>query len=269
MNNITKFKNELRLRKYALKSVETYCGCLQMIFNKIGETPSIDQIKSFLLTITNRNYHKQMVATIRNYSDFVLKEPLSLKDIPYPRKEYKLPEILSVEEMTSLIKYPKNVKHQAIICLLYGCGLRVGELINLKLTDIDSSRMVINIREAKGNKDRQVMLDDGLLTILREHYQKEKNPVYLFGGQFKNQYSERSVNEMLKYWATKAGIKKKIHAHLLRHSFATHLLEAGTDMSIIQKLLGHNNIKTTEIYAKISTKTISKVISPLASIIKE
>lgn len=266
MNKITQFKKELMLRKYSYNSINTYCSCLQMVFNQIGELPSIPEIKEFLLTIENRNYHKQMVATIRNYFDYVLKLPLDIKDIPYPRREYKLPEVLSLEEMSSLIKYPKNLKHQVIIEVLYGCGLRVGELINLKITDIDKSRMIINIRAAKGNKDRQVMLDQNLLNLINDYVSEYKPNTYLLNGQFKNQYSERSVNELLKYWSEKAGIKKHIHAHLLRHSFATHLLEAGTDMSIIQKLLGHNNIKTTQIYSHISTRLISKVKSPLSFI---
>lgn len=251
------------VRKYSYNTIETYCSCLKVIFDKCGENPSIDSVKGYLLTIENRNYHKQIVATFRNYCLFVLGIKLNLQDIPYPRKEQKLPEIFSQQEMSALISYPKNLKHQAIICLLYGGGLRVGELINLKISDIDSSRMVINVRAAKNNKDRQVMLDQSLLELLRDYVREYKPSTYLFNGQKKDQYSERSVNELLKYWSLKADIKKGIHAHLLRHSFATHLLDAGTDMSIIQKLLGHSNIKTTEIYAKVSTALISQVKSPL------
>lgn len=265
-DKINKFKRELMVRKYSYNTIETYCSCLKVIFCKCGENPTIDLVKDYLLSIKNRNYHKQIVATFRNYCLFVLGIKLNLQDIPYPRKEQKLPEIFSQKEMSLIIKEPKNLKHQAIICLLYGGGLRVGELINLKITDIDSSRMVINIRAAKNNKDRQVMLDQSLLELLRT-YVKEYKPInYLFNGQKKDQYSERSVNELLKYWTLKTGIKKNIHAHKLRHSFATHLLDAGTDMSIIQKLLGHSDIRTTELYAKVSTNLISQVKSPLSNI---
>lgn len=260
------FKRELMVRKYAPNSVATYCGCLQIAFNKIGEYPSITEIKDYLITIDNFSYHKQMLNAIRKYFEFVLKLPIDLKDIPYPRREYKLPEVLSIEDVQKIISVPKNEKHQAIICLLYSTGIRVSELINLKITDIDSQRMVINIRSSKGNKDRQLMLDEKLLLILRKHYEKEKNPIYLFGGQFTNQYTESSVNQLLKYWAKKAGVNKRVYAHIYRHSFACHLLDAGTDMHIIQKLLGHNDIKTTEIYARVSTKIISKVKSPLSNI---
>lgn len=266
MDKMLIFKRELMAQKYAANTVEVYCSCLKILLEKFGEHPSTDAVKDFLITIKNRNYHAQFVATIRHYFKYVIKSPISLQEIPYPRKEEKIPEILSQQEMAALISYPKNLKHQAIICTLYGTGMRVGELINLKLTDIDSNRMVITIRGGKGNKDRQVMLDPGLLLLLREYVKKYSPKEYLFNGQFTNQYSDRSVGQLLKYWAKKAGIKKRIHPHLMRHSFATHLLESGTDMSIIQKLLGHKKIETTEIYAKLSTSLISKVKSPLQNI---
>jgi site-specific recombinase XerD len=181
---INKFKKELMVRKYSYNTIETYCSCLKVIFDKCGEDSTINSVKDYLLTIENRNYHKQIVATFRNYCLFVLGLKLNLQDIPYPRKEEKLPEIFSQHEISLLIKQPKNLKHQAIIYLLYGGGLRVGELINLKITDIDSSRMIINIRAAKNNKDRQVMLDQSLLELLR-CYVKEYKPVnYLFNGHY-------------------------------------------------------------------------------------
>ena len=261
-----KFKRELVLRKYAISTVKTYVGCLNGILFKIGEHPTLDQIKDFLVPIKNRSYHKQMVGCIHRYFEFVLKQPLDLSDIPYPRHGNQLPEILSQDEMRDLISINKNLKHQAIIFLLYGCGLRVGEVINLKITDVDSSRMIITVREGKGNKDRQVMLDQLLLDKLRDYVKQYKPETYLFNGQFGLQYSDRSINEFLKYYAKKAKITKRVHAHMLRHSFATHLVDAGTDMSIIQKLMGHNNIKTTQGYARISTGLISRVKSPLANL---
>jgi len=139
-------------------------------------------------------------------------------------------------------------------------------LINLKLKDIDSERMIINIRGAKGNKDRQIMLDETLLKLLREYFLEDKPIEYLFNGQQGLQYTSSSVNQLLKHYAKKVGITKRIHAHKMRHCFATHLLESGTDMALIQKLLGHSNIKTTQIYAKVSTNLISKINSPLNQI---
>lgn len=258
------FKRELVLRKYAISTIETYTGCLAVIIDRIGEKPSIDQIKDFLIAIKNRSYHKQMVGTIHRYFEFVLKQPLDLSDIPYPRHGNQLPEILSRQEIKRLIDVPKNLKHQAIIFLLYGCGLRVSEVLNLKIIDIDSQNMIIRIRQAKGNKDRQVMLDEKLLILLRQYVREQRPQEYLFNGQLGLQYTDRSINTFLKYYAKRAGINRRVYAHLLRHCFATHLLEQGTDMALIQRLLGHNSPKTTQIYARISTGLISQIKSPLS-----
>lgn len=268
MNKKLIFKQELIYRRYSQNSIQTYCSCLDIIIQKFGENPNLDELKKYFASLKSRSYHKQMVSTARHYFFFIYKIRLDLSDLPYPRKEQKLPEVFSIEEISDLINYPKNKKHQIIICLLYSGGLRISELINLRITDIDSQRMIINIRASKGNKDRQIMLDKKLLEMMREYFKEYRPKEYLINGQFKNQYTESSINQLLKYWAKKAGIKKHIHAHCLRHSFATHLLESGIDMSLIQKLLGHSNIKTTEIYAKISTKLISKINSPLSFVLK-
>ena len=244
------FRRELVLRKYAISTVDTYTSCLNLIISKIGDHPTLDQIKDFLITIKNYSYHKQMVATIHRYFEFVLKKPLRLDDIPFPRRVEKLQEILSIEEMQRLIEYPKNKKHQAIIFLLYGCGLRVGEVLNLKMADIDQERMVLTVKEGKGNKDRQVGIDEGILSIILDYYNQALPDEYLFKGQFGGQYSNESINTFLKYYAKKAGITKRIHAHKLRSCYATHLHEGGVEARTIQKLLGHKNIKTTDDYLK-------------------
>lgn len=266
MEAIDKLRKEMALRKYAYNSINTYCDNLRTIIMSIGENPSIDQIKDYLLTIKNFSYHKQIVATIHRYFEFVLKQPLSLKDIPYPRKQEKLIEVFSVEEIKLLFSVIHNLKHKAIVSLLYGCGLRVSEVLNLKASDIDSKRMVINIRQSKGNKDRQVPLYDTLLKLLREYWIQYKPKEFMFNGQFGNVYSASSINQFLKYYSKRVGIKKRIHAHLLRHCYAVHMIEMSTDMSILQKIMGHNNIKTTQHYAKLSTALISKTKSPLSGI---
>ena len=265
MEPLDDYKNKLRLRKYSYNTIKTYCDCMAVFVFKVGTDPSVEAIEKFLLTLPSNAYHRIMVTAIHHYYKLVLNKPLSLDQIPYPRREYKTPEVFSVHEMKRLFKEVENLKHKAILSLLYGCGMRVSEVLNLKVADIDSSRMVITIRQAKGNKDRQVMLDKSLLLLLREYYKKYNPAPYMFDGQKRSQYSERSINNFLKYYADKAGINKNIHAHKIRHTFATHLLEAGTDMAIIQDLLGHNNIRTTKIYAKITSAVIKKVKSPVAS----
>jgi site-specific recombinase XerD len=191
------------------------------------------------------------------------------KYIPYAKKNQKLPIVLSVNEIQLLFNVCENLKHKVILSILYSCGLRVSELINLKWCHIDRSRMIINIIQAKGNKDRQVMLTPDLIPLLEKYYKEYKPKEYVLNGQFPEKeirYSERSVNEILQKLAFKAQIKKKIHAHLIRHCHATHLLESGTDINLIQKILGHSNVKTTMIYTHVSYNHISKITSPLTAI---
>jgi site-specific recombinase XerD len=266
MTSIEYFRRELIIRKYAFSTIETYESCLKSIFKYIGEKPSVEQIKNYLLNIKGYSYHKQFVGTIHRYFEFVLKTKLDLSDIPYPRKEYKLPEIFSIEEIQAIFNECKNLKHRAIISMFYGCGLRMGEVLNLKIVDIDSKRMIVNVRQGKGNKDRQIGLQEKLLELLRDYVREYKPKEFMFNGQFGLQYTDSSINQLLKYYAKKAGIKKKIHAHLLRHCYATHLLEAGTDMALIQKMLGHKKIETTQIYAHISTALTRKIQSPINNI---
>lgn len=190
------------------------------------------------------------------------------KYIPYAKKSHKLPVVLSVDEVQRMFNVCENKKHKVILALLYSCSLRVSELINLKWNDIDRSRMIINIIQAKGKKDRQVALNDKLIQLLKEYYREYKPVIYVLNGQGDHaQYSERSVGEVIKQLASKAGINnKRVYAHLMRHTSATHMVEAGTDINLIQKLLGHSNVKTTNIYLHISHNHISKIQSPLNAI---
>lgn len=246
------FKRELLARKYSQNSIETYISCLRVLIFNCGTDLEPEKIKDFTITIKKRSYHRQLVATARNYHGFVLKKRLDLSDLPYPRKEEKIPEVFSVDEISKIVNYPKNSKHQLIICLLYNCGLRIGELINLKLYDINRSRMELNIKGAKGNKDRNIPIDAATLVLMEKYYREWKPKQYLFNGQQGNTYTESSINQLLKYWAKKSGVNKRIHAHKLRHCYATHLHESGVELAVIQDLLGHSNMKTTDIYTKTS-----------------
>jgi site-specific recombinase XerD len=193
--------------------------------------------------------------------------PEKISKIPYPKSDKKLPIVLSVDEIQNMFSVCENRKHRAILALLYSCGLRVSELINLKWEHIDRGRKVINIIQAKGKKDRQVPLNEKLVFVLTEYWKEYKSKVYVFNG-WKNepQYSERSVGQVVKQLAVKAGIKKDVYTHLIRHCNATHLVEAGTDINLIQRLLGHSNVKTTMIYTQISHNLISGINSPLNAI---
>ncbi len=226
---------------------------------------SADDIEKYLLQKSVVNSRKHARCAIQAFYKLVVNQPMKLSNIPWPKGEKKLPQPLDVSDIKKILSVCDNLKHRSIIMLLYGCGLRVGEVINLKPNDIDSKRMVINIIAGKGKKDRQVMLPESLLFMLRQYFKTYRPKEYLFNGQNQNaQYTARSINEFLKTYAAKAGVKERLYAHLLRHCFATHLLEAGTDISVIQKLLGHNHLKTTQIYTHVSTSLISKVNSPLS-----
>lgn len=184
-------------------------------------------------------------------------------DIPRPKKQLILPKTLSVQEIKRLFRVTKNPKHLLMLKLCYGMGLRVSEIVNLKVSDIDSDRMQVLIQRAKGKKDRYVNLPKSVLESLREYYKIYKPKEYLFKGQYGGAYAKRSAQAVFKEAMQKAKINKQIGIHGLRHSYATHLLEMGTDISLIQKLLGHNNLKTTLLYTHVSDKNLAKVKSPL------
>ncbi|HKI79736.1 MAG TPA: tyrosine-type recombinase/integrase [Ignavibacteriaceae bacterium] len=171
--------------------------------------------------------------------------------------------ILGKNEVKRILNSSNNVKHKCILMLIYSAGLRRSELIGLKISDIDSERMVINICGAKGKKDRISLLSKNTLMLLRDYYKEYKPQTFLFEGQNGRKYSATSVANILKRAAKKAGIQKKVTPHMLRHSFATHLLEQGTDLRYIQELLGHNSSKTTEIYTHISKKAIDNIQNPI------
>jgi site-specific recombinase XerD len=180
-----------------------------------------------------------------------------------PKKEHKLPKVLSKNEVKKILDSSKNIKHKSILMLIYSAGLRRSELLNLHISDIDSERMVINIRGAKGKKDRISLLSGNMLNMLRDYYKKFKPVKYLFEGPGNSKYSSTSVSNILKKATAKAGINKKVTPHMLRHSFATHLLEQGTDLRYIQELLGHSSSKTTEIYTHVSKRAIDKIKNPI------
>jgi site-specific recombinase XerD len=185
-------------------------------------------------------------------------------EVKRPRKDKKLPTVLSKEEVAKILSSVDNLKHKAILMLVYSAGLRVGEVVRLKTEDIDSNRKLIHIKGAKGRKDRYTLLSERALEILKQYLRKYRPEKWLFGGAREGRYlSARTADKIFRNACEKSGIKKDVSLHALRHSFATHLLEAGTDLRYIQELLGHSHCKTTEIYTHVSTKSLGKIISPL------
>lgn len=232
------------------------------------EPKSIDneKIKLWLLESVTINSRKHRLCALNSFYKISVGMPSKIQKIPYPKSEKKLPIVLSQDEVQRMFLVCNNTKHRLILALLYSCGLRVSELLNLKWCHIDRSRMIINIIAGKGNKDRQAMLDGSLIPLLEKYYYEYKTKSYILSGQFSEQYSSTSVNQIMKQLAEKAKINKRVYTHLMRHNCFTHLIEAGVDISLIQKLAGHSNVKTTLLYTHISHNLISKINSPLQNI---
>jgi len=209
------------------------------------------------------SYQNQAINAVKFYYERVLGGHRKVYLVERPREEKTLPIVLSEKEIGDLLKATENIKHKSILMLAYSAGLRLSELINVKLTDIDSQRMQIRVEQAKGNKDRYSLLSNRLLELLREYFLAYKPKIWLFEGAKGGQYSVNSIQAIMKESVKKAGIKKKVSVHTLRHSFATHLLENGTDLRYIQVLLGHASSKTTEVYTHITTKGFDQIKSPL------
>lgn len=265
MSYLKKFEDELRLRNYAENSIQCYVNIAKNFiseFRKELAEITEEEIKTWLSGSSSQALLKQRIGSMKRFYQFVVKDKLKFRHIDYPRPEEHLPDVLSQNEMSRLISACLNLKHKAILLLFYSTGMREAELINLKITDIDSDRMVIRIEQGKGKKDRYVPLSEKTLHALRKYYLKERPRGFLFNGQFSDRYSATSIRNIVKNCAQKAGISKRVYPHLLRHCNATHLIETGTDVSIIQNMLGHKQQKTTMRYARISNLLISKVLTP-------
>ena len=258
------YRNDLKLKNYSENTIKNYsCQVELFLRNKESEftEPSKineQSIKDWLLQFKTRNSMCHSISALKLFYEKTIKQPMKFKHIQYPRSEKKLPKIIEKEFLLSQLEKITNSKHKALLTLTYSTGMRVSEVINLLISDIDSKRMLIFIRNSKGNKDRIVPLSKKVLDLLRIYFTEFKPKEYLFNGQFTNKYSETSCNQLVKKY-----IGKEYHMHLLRHSNATALLEAGTDLRYIQKHLGHSNVKTTEIYCHVSTAMLSKLNLPI------
>jgi site-specific recombinase XerD len=267
-------RKELLSRKYSYKTVKGYLYYNRDFLNFIGKTPANindSDIKDYLFYLAEEKQSatstlNQAINALKFYYGTMLKKKF-VYEVKRPRKDKKLPIVLSKEEVAKILSSVDNIKHKAILMLVYSAGLRVGEVVKLKVEDIDSKRMLIHIKGSKGRKDRYTLLSEKALNILREYWKRYKSAKWLFEGAKAGRYlSTRTVQVIFEHAKEKAGIKKDVTVHSLRHSFATHLLEGGTDLRYIQELLGHAHSKTTEIYTHVSTKSIGKIKSPLDSL---
>ena len=232
----------------------------------------VRQYSLFLLEDRNlsHSYVNQSISAIRFLCNAVLKQNKIIELISRPKKEHRLPNVLSFQDVTKILGALKNEKHKTILFLTYSAGLRVGEVIKLQSQDIDSQRMLIHIVQGKGKKDRYTVLSEIALEQLRKYYKLYKPEKWLFPGQNSKEYiTERTVQRVFENACIAAKITRKATVHTLRHSFATHLLEGGIDLRYIQELLGHSSSKTTEIYTHVTQKSISNIQSPLDKLMKK
>lgn len=270
--SITDFGKWLEHKRYSERTVTTYTEMLTMFTRHIEpklltETTNLDVMDFVHTVLIGEGYsftlQNQLVSSLKLFFREMVQSNLDIEKLERPRREHKLPNILSKQEVKRILEAHSNVKHKTMLTLIYACGLRRGELLNIRATDIDRLRNMLTIRNAKGRKDRMVPISDKILNLLTDYYKVYLPKNWLFEGQAAGEpYDAQSLQSVLKQALAKAKIKKPATLHWLRHSYATHLLESGTDLRYIQELLGHKSSRTTEIYTHVSNKSLQKIKSP-------
>lgn len=266
-------KSDLLLKRYSPHTTHAYLQCIRNFAKHFMRSPAEmgeTEVRQFILHLARErkvsaSVHTTHVTALKFLYRITLRRPEVVQHLPYPKRPKTLPEVLTMQEVLALFQAIKSATYKAILALAYGAGLRISEVCTLKPTDIDSQRMRIHVRRGKGNRDRYVLLGETMLTLLREYYQKARRKGdYLFPGQKpQTPLTPAAIRKVLKKVAAQAGLSKKITPHTLRHSFATHLLETGYDLRVVQTLLGHASIQTTQRYTHITDRLLSLTRSPL------
>ena len=262
---------QMQIKGFSNRTVNTYTKCILALavhYNTSPDQLTTEQIREYIhyrLTKigVSKSWMNQFVSALKILFCDVLKREWKQLDFPHARPEKKLPVVLAKEEVRKLIDITNNLKHRALLALTYSAGLRLSEVCNLKITDIDSKRMMIRIVQSKGFKDRYCVLSPVALHLLREYWKRYRASLWLFETKPKQPLACRTVQQIFKNSLRKAGIKKEVGIHSLRHSFATHLLEQGVSLPIIQELLGHKSLKTTSVYLHVQQYSIDAIRSPL------
>lgn len=268
---LSEYSRLLKLKNYSLNTINSYSHCFEKFLGhfkgKDIDSLTKDQVTDYLYQESEKGlssaYQNQLINAIKFYFEKVMGRKKEFYNIPRAKRPQKLPVVFSEDEIITLLAQVKNLKHKCVLYLIYSSGLRISEAVKMKISDIDSTRSLILVRDAKGKKDRTTLLSHKLLNMLREYYKEYRPKEYLFEGETGGQYSVKAIQNVFNKALASSGIKKKATVHSLRHSFATHLLERGTDLRYIQELLGHNSSKTTEIYTHITKKGMDKIVSPL------
>jgi site-specific recombinase XerD len=260
---LNKLKRELEIRNFSGKTVKSYLFSVSR-FLEYAKDKGLDEnaVKDYIQILIKRKSSSTVSSNISAIEFFFAKVLGEKLKLAHPKRSKTLPEILSIDDVRKLINTVNNIKHKLILKLLYGCGLRVSELVNLRKEDFNFSEGLIHIKLGKGRKDRFVNIPDSMKEELESYY-KLSNSEYFFESNRGGKLTTATIRKVVKNSARNAGIKKNVHPHILRHSFATHLLESGVDLKIIQKLLGHSDIKTTQVYLSVSNQLIKNIKSPL------
>jgi len=268
-------RREMRLRAYSPRTIKSYVSCLRLFIRHISPLHPRDvsdrEIRAFMLRMIDDEYAVATVHQVINALRFLYVElyqrPMVLGELPRPKRERKLPVVLSEEDISQILDATENLKHKALLSLIYSAGLRVGEAVTLRWEDLDENRNMMHIRNAKGKKDRYTILSDVVIEMLERYAEMYHPHDWLFEGQDRKKHlSVRSAEYVFQHAVRRSGIRKNVSIHSLRHAFATHLLEHGTDLRYIQHLLGHRSIKTTEVYSHVSSHKIAKLRSPIENI---
>lgn len=270
--DVLKFKYWMKQKRYSENTIKTYVDALKIFF-RFFHNKSKNKINNKDLQYFNNEYiiankysvtyQSQVINAVKLFFNRIEEKELDIEKIDRPRRVYKLPNVLSKQEVAAILKAPKNIKHKSMLSLIYSCALRRSELLNLKPADVDSKRNLLIIRNAKGYKDRVAPLSDKIIEMLRIYYKEYRPKTWLFEGWHAGEkYSEESLAHVLKKALSLTKIKKPVSLHWLRHSCATHMLENGVDLRYIQEILGHKSSKTTEIYTHVTNKSLQKIKSP-------
>jgi integrase/recombinase XerD len=267
-----KMDDEMVLRAFTRQTRRLYLAHTRRFYLARGATAQVFgdvEVREWLLELLrdgrSSSYSNQALSALKFLARCVLRQPEPIARVPRARRKKQLPKVLSLPEVRAFLQSLPTPKHQAIAFVMYSAGLRVGEVVRLKVTDIDADRGQIHVRQGKGRKDRYVMLSPIVLQVLRAYARIDKPHDWLFpaGHRRDRHIGTRSVQRVVANAARRAGIKKRVTPHMLRHSFATHLIEAGTDLRYIQELLGHVRISTTVIYTHVAQKQACVIPSPI------
>jgi integrase/recombinase XerD len=266
------FVRYMRSKNYSEQTIKTYTEAITCFLKYFSDKLTVDISNSDVIDFNNDyiiakqlsySYQNQITNAIKLFYGSILHSAIEIQKIHRPRKIKKLPNVLSKDEVKRLLNSLVNLKHRTMLSLIYSCGLRSGELLHLVINDVDAKRNLLLIKQAKGFKDRVAPLSNKTIQLLRQYYLAYKPKYYLFEGQYPDTpYDKRSLQQVMKAAVIKAGIGKPATLHWLRHSYATHLLESGTDLRYIQTILGHASTKTTEIYTHVSTRNIQNITTP-------